>query len=94
MNVKQIISLGVSLLGVILTIYALHAMGRISTAKGEVGSVTRHFSGSTFGKMAGGEMQKQAGQYDTEVTVLLIGGIVLAIGGGYCAYRFRKHSKR
>jgi hypothetical protein len=28
MNVKQIISLGVSLLGVILTIYALHAMGR------------------------------------------------------------------
>ncbi|HSX37424.1 MAG TPA: hypothetical protein VLE95_01165 [Chlamydiales bacterium] len=94
MNVKQIVSLVVSLFGVILIIYALHSMGRISTAKSEVSSVSRRISDNTIGKIVGGEMQNQAGQYDTEVTVLLIGGIVLAVTGGYCAYRFRKRRRR
>jgi LPXTG-motif cell wall-anchored protein len=90
MKNKQIISLVVSLLGVILIIYALHSMGRISHAKSEVSSVSRRISGSTIGRMVGGEMQNRASQYDTEVRILLIGGIILAAAGGYFAYRFRK----
>jgi hypothetical protein len=93
MKIKQIVSLGVSLLGVILIIYALHSMSRISEAKSEVGSLSKRISDSNIGKMVGGEMKNKASQYDTEVTVLLIGGIALAVAGGYCAYHFRKHRR-
>ncbi|HEV7736243.1 MAG TPA: hypothetical protein VGO47_02580 [Chlamydiales bacterium] len=90
MRVKRIVSVVVAAIGVVVIIYAMSSMSRISEAKGNVRSINSAISGSSTGRMIGGGLSSKASQYDTEVMVLLIAGIVLTIGGCIGAYRFRK----
>lgn len=94
MNYKQIISVVVSCIGIFLMIYAIHSMNRISEAKSSVHSIGSRISNSSFGKAVSGEMEKKASQYDVEVRLCLISGIVLMLGGGGAAFYFRKHRRR
>jgi len=91
MNTKRISSLAVCCLGIVLIIYALYSMNRISEAKSTVQRISNRISSSTIGKMMGGEMHKKASQYDTEVTWMLISGIILTLAGGGGFYFYRKH---
>jgi len=92
MQTKQIVSIAVAALGLVMVIYAISSMMRISEAKGNVSSINKLFSGSSAGRMAGGQLTSMASQYDTKVRVLLIAGIlVTAVGcGGLYYYRHRR----
>jgi drug/metabolite transporter (DMT)-like permease len=95
MNKKMITGLVVLALGVLATIYAVHSMNRISSAKSDVNALTSPFSGSGVGKAAGNVLKGEASKYDTKVTVLLVGGIVLIIiGGGLIIAARKKRSRR
>ena len=94
MNAKRFIGLIVLLIGLVLIGFSIYAKGRIASAKGAVETVTSPFSGSTAGKMVGGEATKAVSQYDTKVQIALIGGIVLAvIGGGMVLFCCKKCKK-
>lgn len=81
MSAKRITGLVVLIVGIVLIVFSVYSMNRISNAKSGIHSITQPFSGSSGGREAGNFMQGQASQYDTTVRVLLIGGIVLAIIG-------------
>ena len=85
------VSIAIAVLGIVMVIYAITSMSRISEAKGNVGSISRGISGSKVGRMVSGELSNRASAYDTEVMVLLIAGIVLVVVGGGGVYRYRKH---
>jgi hypothetical protein len=93
MHIKRVVSLAVAVLGVILVIYALSSMRRISDAKGTVKSISSTISGSPVGKAVGSGLSHKASQYDTEVTVLLIVGIVLVVVGCGGVYHYRRLHK-
>jgi len=82
MSTKKIAGLIALIVGIILIIFSIHSMNRISNAKSGIHSLSESFSGSSAGKEAGNWLQNKAGQYDVPVMVLLIGGIVLTIVGG------------
>lgn len=81
MNKKRITGIIFFIVGAILVIYSVIAMGRIAQAKGEVSTFSNAFSGSRIGNAAGGELGRMASQYDTIVMVMLIGGIIITIIG-------------
>lgn len=82
MSSKKITGIVVLIIGVVLIIFSVHSMNRIARAKGEIHTLTSPFSGSSGGRAAGEILGGKASQYDTTVTVLLIGGIALAVVGG------------
>jgi len=90
MHVKRIVSVVVAAVGVVMIVYAMSSMSRISEAKGNVRSINSAISGNSAGRMIGGGLSGKASQYDTQVMVLLIAGIVLTVGGCIGAYHFRK----
>lgn len=90
---KRILFLAIAILGAVMMIYAISSMRRIAEAKGDVGSINRAISGSSVGRMVGGDLSNRASQYDTEVMVLLIAGIAFVIVGCGGAYRYRKMRK-
>jgi LPXTG-motif cell wall-anchored protein len=93
MSSKRITGIVVLIIGVVLIIFAVHSMNRISEAKGEIHSLTSPFSGNSVGKTIGGVMGNKAGQYDTTVMMLLIGGIILAVVGGGVVLFCRKKKR-
>lgn len=91
MSAKRITGLIVLIVGIILIIFSVHSMNRISNAKGGIHTLTDPFSGSSGGREAGSFLQGEASQYDTTVKVLLIGGIVLTvIGAGVTLFGKKK----
>ncbi len=90
MRSKRKIGFVLMIIGIILIIYSVHSMNRISRAKGEVHGLTSPFSGSSAGRAAGGMMENEASKYDTTVMLLLISGIGLAVVGGGMALFYRK----
>lgn len=90
MKRKRIIGIVLFIIGVVLIIYSIHSMNRISAAKGEVNAFKSAFSGNSTGKALGNVMEGKASQYDTIVMVMLIGGIVLAVVGGGVVFMSRK----
>jgi drug/metabolite transporter (DMT)-like permease len=94
MSPKRITGIVVLIIGVVLIIFSIHSMNRISSAKSEIHSLTSPFSGNSTGKTIGGMMSNKAGQYDTTVMMLLIGGIVLVVVGGSVALFCRKKKSK
>jgi hypothetical protein len=94
MNYKRIVGIAMLIIGAAAIIYSIHSMNRISEAKSEVHSLTSPFSGSSAGRTVGGMMGSEASQYDTKVMLLLIGGIILAVGGGSLALFCQKGRRR
>ncbi|OGN64800.1 MAG: hypothetical protein A3E80_04885 [Chlamydiae bacterium RIFCSPHIGHO2_12_FULL_49_9] len=87
MKMKQI-ALVAMIAGLGLTGFALYEMKRISDAKGIVSSIGKRISSNPFGRAANKGLMSAVSQYDTQIRLCLIGGIVLAVGGFYF---YRKH---
>jgi hypothetical protein len=93
MHIKKLISIAVAVLGIIMVVYAIHSMQRISSAKGNVSSINSAIGGSSAGRMVGSQLSSEASQYDTKVRILLIAGIIVTAVGCGGVYHFRKHRK-
>ncbi len=94
MSRKRIIGMVVCLVGVVLSIIAIYAMSRISSAKGNIKTAEGWVPSSAYKDVGSKELSKQASQYDAKVTGLLIGGIVLAVAGCGIAIRGRKGKQK
>jgi len=90
MNKKQLISIALSLAGIALIIYAMHAMGEVSEAKGFIEDVKSFFRNDIYVDLLGGEAEKQASKYDAKILGLLITGILLTLAGAYGTFFYRK----
>lgn len=94
---KRIIGIVILIIGIIAVLYANHLKGRIAEAQGNIQKGTSLFSGqsagSKAGKTIGGALEDKVSSYNTPVTILMIGGIVLVIIGGGMAL-FCKKKKR
>jgi hypothetical protein len=88
MNVKKVVSIVVAVLGIVMVVYAIHSMRRISDAKGTVSSINSSIGGSSAGRMVGQKLSSEASQYDTKVRVLLIAGLVFTVAGCGALYRY------
>ena len=93
MSAKRITGLIVLIVGIILIIFSIHSMNRISGAKSGIHSITQPFSGSSSGKTVGTMLEAKVSQYDIPVLVILIGGIVLTVVGASVA-AFGKKKRR
>ena len=89
MNKKQISGLVLVVLGIALTIFAIHSMNRISDAKRDVKGFNSIISDVPMGGVVGNALEGKASEHDTEVLLCLIGGIVLILGGG-AIFLYRK----
>lgn len=94
MKKKGVVGLVVVILGIALTFYSIYNMKRIAAAKGAISGLTSPFSGNPAGDFAAGELNKKASQYDTAVTLMLIGGVLMIIIGGVVTYRGCKSRKQ
>jgi hypothetical protein len=94
MSSKRIASLIVLIVGIIVIIYAVHSMNRISGAKSEIHTMSEAFSGSSEGRQAGNWMKNKAGQYDVPVMILLVSGIVLTVVGAGVLILGKKKTRR
>ena len=78
------------ILGIVMTIYAVHSMGRINQAKGSINNLTGAFGDHKESKFANKVLTHEASQYDTDVMILLVSGVVLIIVGGSVALVSKK----
>lgn len=85
-NKGMLVGIVLVVLGVIAIVYAVHSANEVSEVKGWTHQATNFFQ-STWGKIVGKEMEKQAGKYDTKITVLLISGIIVTLGGAWIMYK-------
>lgn len=93
MKMKRYIGWGVLVLGVVGILYSVHCMKKISEAKKMGGEISGLFSGMHGGKSVGSAIQQKTGQYDTTVTLMLVGSIVLVIIGGSTLFFCRKKGR-
>jgi hypothetical protein len=82
MKKKKITGLIVLIVGIALIVFAVHSMNRIANAKEGISAITTPFSNEPAGKFVGDVLEGKASQYDVQVKLCLIGGIVLAVIGG------------
>lgn len=87
---KRLAGIVVAIIGIVLIIYSVYSMNRISEGKAEVHSLTGPFSGSASGRVVGEALGNRASQYDSTVLFLLISGIVLTAAGAGVVFVFRK----
>jgi hypothetical protein len=91
MNIKRLAYFAAIILGLIMVIYSLSAMRRISSAKGKASSMGSALSNSSVGRFMSGKLSEEASQYDTKVLMLLIAGSILVVVGCSGTYHYRKH---
>jgi len=90
-TILMIVGLVVFLAGIGAIGYASHAKGRISKAKKDIDMLTSPFEGSSGGDAARGVLRGKASQYDNDVRLLTIGGVILiCIGGALAITGLRK----
>ena len=88
LNTKQIVSLIVAALGLVLVIFAMHSSGRINSAQSEVDLIP-----STRGTgILKNSAESKIGGYRQQVQMVLIAGIVMIVAGcgGYYYYRKKR----
>lgn len=92
MNWKRIGGIIVFGLGVVLILFALDAMHKISAAKGAIHGVSSLFEKGSNSAVSflGGAAEHKIGSYDAPVMGLLIAGIVLAVAGAFIYCYFKK----
>jgi hypothetical protein len=84
----------VCLIGIVMVILSIYGMSRIASVKGNVSTAEGFVPQSRYKSAGSKELAKQTGQYDTEVTVLLIAGILIAVGGCCVAIIGRKGKRK
>ncbi len=87
---KKVIGLVVLLAGVVLFIFAKYEQNRVGNAKGTFGRGSSMFSGNAVGSSVNGYVQGQLSQYDTQLKLCEIGGIILMVLGAGVLYFARK----
>jgi hypothetical protein len=80
MHVKQIASLAVIVLGVVLIGYGAYSTRNISSARSEIQKVKQ--SKNPIVKSASQDLDKKIAQYSSEKNWYFIGGVILVILGG------------
>jgi Na+/citrate or Na+/malate symporter len=90
MNVKQIVGLVILAAGVVLIIFSMQSFNRIGAEKGTYEGMGRLIPNEKAEGLFSGAVEKKAGEYHSQVTFLLVGGIVLAAVGAGVAYMYRK----
>lgn len=95
MKAKQIGSLVVAALGVVLIVIAFHAKGEIDSAQGKVDSVPSAATSNPLGRMMRNSADRKIEGYNEEAHWTLIGGVAVLIAGGaaFFFYRSKKHFK-
>ena len=94
MHLKRISGLILFIIGVILILFAIHAMHQIAEAKNLSQNITDFFEHNPdwnpIIKFFGGKAQEKISTYDTPALLTLISGIVLTIIGAIMAIVNRK----
>ena len=91
MNIKKMIGAFLFVLGIIMAIYAIHSMGRIKHAKESINQATGLFGDRKEAKFANKALTHEASQYDRDVMILLIAGIVfVVVGSGLALFSKKK----
>ncbi|MBS0650855.1 MAG: hypothetical protein JSR93_06815 [Verrucomicrobia bacterium] len=86
MNKKRIIGLIALAAGIFLICYAVHSFNKIAQAKGFESDVNNFFNHNPsvwnpLIEFFGGKAQEEVSQYDLPVTIMMLSGIALTIGG-------------
>ncbi|MBS0652351.1 MAG: hypothetical protein JSR39_02365 [Verrucomicrobia bacterium] len=86
MNKKKLIGLIALAVGIFLICYAVHSFNKIARAKGFETDFENffHHNPSVWNpliKFFGGKAQEEVSQYDLPVTIMMLSGIALTIGG-------------
>lgn len=89
MKTRFYIGIIICIVGIAAFFYALNAMGRIKSAKGDVEDIKGFLPGRSR-EYVGGALERKASQYDTQVRVLFFGGIILACVGAGMAFYYRQ----
>lgn len=89
MNVKQIISLVIVVLGVALIGYGMYSKKQVSTARAEIHKMAQ--SSNPVVKNVGKEMESMIGGYRSLITWSFIGGGILVVVGAAGFVFLRKH---
>jgi len=90
LNLKQMIGILCIVVGIAALIYAIHSANRVSSAREDVDKFTGFFSKNPvteFGKKSIGE---KLDEYDAQIRILFIGGLVFILGGAGTVFYFRK----
>lgn len=74
------------ILGIVAITYSIRSAHQVNEIEGWTDQVSNFFQ-TTWAKIMGNEIEARAGKYDTKITVLLIGGIIFVLAGGYILYR-------
>jgi hypothetical protein len=82
------------LIGIALTIYAIHSMSVISKAKSEVQNMSSQTSVNYVGKRINSDMQSIVHKHDQLVKIGLYTGIILTVAGGYFFFVCKKKKKK
>ena len=93
MNRKQIISVAVAVIGVILIILALHARSKVNEAR-NFAEKTQDFFVNNPGwnpiiTFFGGAAEKELSKYNKPIIICLSLGIIFVVVGSWSAYGFR-----
>jgi membrane protein DedA with SNARE-associated domain len=93
MNKKQIISIIVAILGVVLIIFAIHSQSRVDSAESNFNAVTAPFSSTPAGGMVRRSGESKIEGYNREIRWLMIAGVVIVVAGGIYWYTTRKKKR-
>ena len=82
MNQKKGIGIILLIIGIVAFWFAVYEKGRVARAKSAISKGSELFSNNAFGGAIGETLESKASQYDTPLTLIEIGGIILAVVGG------------
>jgi hypothetical protein len=92
MNRKQLLSLAVIAVGVILVGYGVYSKKHLSSAEAEV--LRMHQSSNPIVKSVGVDVHKKMGQYGAKVKWSLFGGTALIVLGGVAFIIYHKKKRK
>jgi len=93
MNVKQMIFVGLVVIGIVLLGFGFYGKHRMDVARGRIDTATGFIPEKRTKSFFSGELHGEVNQYILPVTLLFVGGVVFIIGGGIGIYYSRPRGK-
>ena len=90
MNRKQMISIGVGAVGVLLILMAFNGMGKLSKAERVLGEAKQALTGHPMGSKLDSFMDSEMSIAGKKVKTALFGGLLLVVVGAGGFYYYRK----
>lgn len=94
MSIKKIVAIVILVVGILAIGYAVYNMKRLARARHTVQAVSKiagPYGEKPVGKVLGSAVDAQLHKYDSQVMLLLVGGIVLTVVGGGILFLNRKN---